>query len=324
MPRPIAFPRRLIAVIALFSVTGCTGFPLGFGGSTSPAPVPSTPTVVTTSPSPTVAPDPAITAEDMLAAPVPKLCGHPAGRLSDGQLDAPGDNDGGSQIAQYPDGSWQQLSFRAWQGDDARQYAALVMDCNQGGVAWPPRVVFYSSGPTVLGQIDVADVVGDGRQAVVALEGVPGGVRLSLVNTYQKDEGGCCGTLDATADFIWNGARAQGKVVQRLTEKATAQKAFLAALKHDKAAISQLFTADGRQEALDFKESVFIPDPNAWSTKFSCGSAGDDELFLGEGREYERVCYFGAKDAYVAAFVAMKRVDFGEWQAAGVQFTSTD
>ena len=320
-----AFPGRLLAVVALLALTGCTGctgFPLGPGGSGTPGPMSTTPTVVATSPSPT--PDPAITAEDMLTAPVPKLCGHPAGRLTDGGLDGPGENDGGSEIAQYPDGSWERLSFRSWQGNDARQYAALVMDCNQGGVAWPPHVVFYGSGPTVLGQVDVADVVGNGRQGVVALAAVPDGVRLSLVNTYQEGEDGCCGTLDVTADFTWTGTRVQGKVVQAITEKPTAQKAFLAALKGDRAAITRLFTQDSRREALDFKDSVFIPDPNAWSTKFSCRSAGEDELFDGADRDYDRVCYFGAKDAYVAAFVAMKWVDFGEWKAAGVQFTSTD
>lgn len=277
---------------------------------------------MTTTPTPTAAAP--LTADQMLTAPVPKLCKHPAGTLANGALPAKNPHDGGSQIALFPNAAWQRLSFHAWQGDDGEQYAALVMDCNRGGVAWPPHLVFYRSGPQVLGEVDVSSVVGTGRQGVAGLEPIPDGVRLSLTNTYQEGEDGCCGTLDVVADFTWHGSRASGTVVKKITEKATAKKAFVAALTGDRARIDALFDAQGRAEARKFHDEVYLPDPAAWSEQFTCGPASSDQLFTGEGRDYERVCYFGATNAYVAAFVAMKHVAFGTWKAAGVQFTTTD
>lgn len=303
------------AFVVTVLLAGCAGIIPPFAGT-------PTPSQTAANPSPP-APSP-ISPEQMITAPVPSLCEHPAGILIDGALDGAGDNDGGAWISRYPDPVWRSLSFHSWQGADAEQYAALVMDCNQGGVGWPPHVVFYTSGPTVVGEIDVSDVVGDGRQGVEALAPLPNGVRLTLSNTYQDGDGGCCGTLGVVADFFWDGFRPRGEVVERIDEKATAQAAFVAALTGDRTAIRRLFTADGRQEALKFHDHVYLPDPEAWSEEFSCRAAGEDLLFDGPDRAYDRVCYFGAKDAYLVAFVAMRLVDFGQWKAAGVQFTTTD
>jgi hypothetical protein len=307
-------PGAVLATIAAIALTSCTVNPLL--PSVAPSSTPS-------QPSTTAAVQP-IAAADMLNAPVPSLCGHPAGTLTKGSLDAPGANTGGSQIAGLKDGDWQQLSFHAWQEADGQQYAALVMDCNQGGVGWPPHVVFYAAGPTVLGEVNVAKVVGNGRQSVHALQPVTDGIRLSLTNTYQNGEDGCCGTADVIADFTWNGSKATGTQVQRLTERASAKEAFFAALKGDRATIMKLYNIDGLNEALDFKKLIYISDPNKWSQDFSCESASTDQLFDGQDRKYDRVCHFAPKNAYLAAFVAMGHTGFGQWQAAGIQFTTTD
>ncbi len=308
--------RAIVVSLLALLLAGC-GL-LSPANSSTSSPIPSTAT-----------PEPAgtalsITAEQMVEAPLPSLCDHPAGTLVDGALDGPGENDGGAWIAGYPDGDWRTLSFHSWKGTDSRQYAALVVDCNQGGVGWPPNVVFYTDGPTVVGQINVADVVGDGRQSVAAMEPLPNGVRLTLPNTYQDGDAGCCGTQTVVAEFYWDGYRVRGEVIQRIDERSTAKRAFTAALVGDRAAIDKLFTAEGKPEALEFHDSVFLPDPADWSEDFSCGAASDDELFDASDREYDRVCYFGAEDAYVAAFVAMRLEESGDWRAVGIQFTSTD
>lgn len=271
-------------------------------------------------PTPTLAP-PQITAEQMGNAPVPSLCDHPAGRLSAGSLLAEKEGEGGAWITGYPEAGWQELAFRSWRDEQGTPLAALVVDCNQGGVGWPPHVVFYTSGPKVLGEVDVSDVVGDGRQRVVALEPADGGVRLSLVNTYQDGEDGCCGTLSVVADFSWDGTKAGGRMVDRITEKPAARAAFAAALKGDEAAIRKLFDKDGRKEALAFRKSVTVTDPDDWSSRVDCEGVLDDELFDGGDRDYHRVCSFYAKDFSVAAAVAMKWVDFGTWESAGIQIT---
>lgn len=302
-----------VAVVATLSlaVGGCAITPPFAPGSASPA-ASTTPTPVT----------PPLTAEQMRSAPVPSVCGQPAGRLSDGTLGTPGAGKGGVSIATY--GADAKPAFLALQGTDGTPYAALVVDCDQGGVAWPPHVIFYSAGPTVLGEVDVAKVVGNGRQVVEALAPATNGVRLSLSNTYGSDEDGCCGTVDKIADFTWNGTKVSGTVTKKITEQPTAKAAFFAALTGDQTAIDTLFNADGKAEALEFKDSVVLQDPKKWDTKTSCDAASVDELFVGDGRKYDRVCYFGAKGVYVVAYVAMKRTGFGTWQAAGVQYMTTD
>lgn len=309
MMRPI-MPVAVIATIAL-AVSGCTVTLNLPTGTSSP--------VQSTTPTPAAPP---LTAEQMRSAPVPSVCGQPAGNLSDGTLGTPGAGKGGVSIATY--GTDAKPAFLAWQGTDGAQYAALVVDCDKGGVAWPPHVIFYTTGPAVLGEVDVAKVVGNGRQVVDALAPATNGVQLSLANTYGTHEDGCCGTVDTIAQFTWNGTKVSGTVTKKITEGPTAKEAFFAALTGDKAAIDTLYNADGKTEALEFKDNVVLPDPKKWNSKYSCDAAAVDELFVGDGRKYDRVCYFGAKGVYVSAFVAMKRTGFGTWQAAGVQFTTTD
>lgn len=303
-------PVAVLATLAL-AVSGCAVTPNLPSGAPSP--------VQSSTPTPAA---PLLTAEQMRSAPVPSVCGQPAGNLSDGTLGTPGAGKGGVAIATYGKGS--APAFLAWQTDDGAPYAALVVDCDKGGVAWPPHVIFYGAGPTVLGEIDVAKVLGNGRQVVDDIAPIANGVQLSLANTYGSHEDGCCGTVDAVADFTWNGSKVSGTVTKKITEAPTAKEAFFAALTGDKAAIDNLYNADGKTEALEFKDSVVLPDPKKWDSKFSCDAASEDQLFVGDGRTYDRVCYFGAKGVYVAAFVAMKHTGFGTWQAAGVQFTTTD
>ncbi len=305
----------LLGALGLLLTTGCTLLTPAPTTQTAPVEAP------TQTASSTAALPPEITADELVNAPVPSLCDHAAGTLSDGELLAEEENLGGVWISGYPDGRWRTMSFRSWRDANGVPFAALVVDCNQGGVGWPPHVVFYTSGPKLLGEVDVSDVVGDGRQSVVALEPAENGVRLSLVNTYQEGDGGCCGTLSVVADFFWDGARARGQMVERITEKPAARDAFAAALKGERDEILRLFNLDGRSEALAFRKSVRVRDPSGWSSRVDCVAAVEDELFDGGDRDYHRVCYFYAKDASLSAILAMKWVDFATWEAAGIRLT---
>jgi len=310
-------PGLLLGAVTVLVCAGCSIlFPSSNTGGGSAPPPTTTETVTATS-----TPAPEITPEELVDAPIPSLCDHPAGTMSNGELLSRKKGYGGAWIAAY-EGDWKELSFRSWRDEQGEPLAALVMDCNQGGVGWPPHVVFYTSGPTVLGEIDVSDVVGDGRQSVVKLEPATDGVRLSMVNTYQEGDGGCCGTLSVVADFFWDGAKAGGRMVDRLTEQPTAKQAFAAALAGDRAAIEELFNKDGRAEALAFKKAVTKPDPDDWSSRVDCVAATDDETFAGEDRDYARVCYFHTKAGFAEAAVAMKWVGFDSWEAAGIRFSA--
>jgi hypothetical protein len=87
---------------------------------------------------------------DLLGAPVPALCRHPAGRLQGGELPAvPGSPGYVALLREDP-----QPVFADLTGDGAGDAAAVVR-CTAGGVTWPDTVVFYGPGPTLLGAADL-------------------------------------------------------------------------------------------------------------------------------------------------------------------------
>jgi hypothetical protein len=93
---------------------------------------------------------------DLLTAPVPALCRHPAGRLRNGELLPPPntrDRDPG-----YGDLALDEPALGPVLTDltgDGVGDAAAVYRCSAGGVAWPDTVLFYGPGPTLLGAADL-------------------------------------------------------------------------------------------------------------------------------------------------------------------------
>ena len=108
---------------------------------------------------------------------------------------APGDGEAGlTDLAAFGDIT----------GDDVPE-AAVVAYCNAGGVAWPEYVLVYSSGPTLLGSVNLADLTTFPERATVSTISYAGGCFDIAGSSTRRGDPGCCGTLDVTASVVFDG-----------------------------------------------------------------------------------------------------------------------
>jgi hypothetical protein len=194
----IACRLAVTAVAAITLTAGCTsptGSTVGQHDST-PAAAPTTPAA------PGVA---AVKLDDLLSAPVPKLCQHEPGSLVNGHLPVQGQFPGHVDVAkkQAPSGDYL-VAFGDLTGDGADD-GALVTACSAGGVPWPATVQLYSAGRTRLGGVDLSDLT-HGREVVTGLSIGDGVVHVSWI-TQGPDEPACCGTVQMAGDLRWDGSK---------------------------------------------------------------------------------------------------------------------
>jgi hypothetical protein len=151
----------MIGLVSRLAVTAVAAMTLTAGcaspsGSTAQQHGSSTPVVA------------AVKLNDLLSAPVPKLCEHEPGNLVNGLLPMQDPHRGHVDVAKKQaasDGYW--VTF----GDltaDVVDDGALVTACSAGGVPWPATVQLYSAGPTRLGGVDLSDLT-HGREVVTGL-----------------------------------------------------------------------------------------------------------------------------------------------------------
>lgn len=196
----------LTALAAITLTAGCgspTGSTAAQHNSASAAPT-------TTSAAPGVA---AVKLNDLLSAPVPKLCEHEPGSLVNGHLPTPDPYRGHVDVAKNQsasDGYW--VAFGDLTGDGVDD-GALVTACSAGGVPWPATVQLYSAGPTRLGGVDLSDLT-HGREVVTGLSIADGVVHVSWT-TQGLGEPECCGTVHMTGDLRWDGAKVVAENVKR-------------------------------------------------------------------------------------------------------------
>lgn len=100
---------------------------------------------------------PPINVDQLLTAPVPSLCEHPAGTLVDGELPGIPEMDGGVSV---------DLDLRppviADLDGDATEEIVAVFDCNRGGVGWPSSLLLYGPGLTLLDEFKLEELVDNG------------------------------------------------------------------------------------------------------------------------------------------------------------------
>lgn len=149
---------------------------------------------------------------ELLTAPVPSMCGHPAGRLVDGAL--PG-------IARYrgyvhlftgtkPDD--RVAPVRVDLTGDGTDIAA-VASCSQGGVAWPEWVLLYSEKPRLhlIGQFDLGSIAATEHATVSGLVVSGDAVQVQWGTT----DGCCTNPQEWSATLTSNGSKA---TVTRVTQ----------------------------------------------------------------------------------------------------------
>jgi len=94
-----------------------------------------------------------VTLSDLLSAPVPAACSHPAGTLAYGAQRGLTLDQGSMQLAWLGGGKSAEAKLAALGKLTAGNAvdAATVLVCNAGGVPWPQIIAFYGPGPKLLG-----------------------------------------------------------------------------------------------------------------------------------------------------------------------------
>jgi hypothetical protein len=118
----------------------------------------------------------------LYAAPVPSVCGHPAGSLEEGSLPGLPENEGFVTLRAKTDSDnvGDAVAIGDLTGDGVDETVAVV-ECSRGGVSWPENIVLYSSTWQILGAIDLGDVFPDEHADVERLRIVDGEVLLTWI-----------------------------------------------------------------------------------------------------------------------------------------------
>ena len=161
----------------------------------------------------------AVTFEYLRRAPVPALCEHDPGELSNGELPPQEGHRGNVGIALNYNTAAYKVAFGDLTGGAGD--AAMVIHCNAGGVGWPESVQLYTAGPqlstagpTRLGGIDLGDLTHGGREIVTALS-ISDGVAHVTWMANGPNDGMCCPTVKMMADLRWDGSTVVAQNVRR-------------------------------------------------------------------------------------------------------------
>jgi hypothetical protein len=193
---------------------------------------------------------------DLLAAPVPSLCQHPAGTLVDGVLPGIPAQQGGVAIS----GIGGQGSPRVIFGDltnDKVDEAVVIISCNRGGVSWPNPVLIYGAGPTLLATIDLPDIVPawNSRASVQKLQIVDGKLLVDWLTGAEGDIG-AGSTLEVSARLRLDGNKV---AVEQLTkyEEGPVMEQLLTAI-----------NAGNNDSALRVADRSVVDEMSAWTKRF--------------------------------------------------------
>jgi hypothetical protein len=162
----------------------------------------------------------AVTFDDLLRAPVPALCQHDPGNLVHGQLRPQEGHLGDVGIAlNYNTGAYK-VAFGDLTGGAGD--AAMVTDCDAGGVSWAETVQLYTAGPqlniagpTRLGGIDLSDLSHGGSEVVIDLA-ISDGVAHVTWMANGPNDAACCPTVKMMADLRWDGSTVVAQNVRRV------------------------------------------------------------------------------------------------------------
>lgn len=273
-----------------------------------------------------------VTEADLLSAPVPADCQHPAGTLVNGHLPGIAHGDGTMGLA-WLDGGRPASDLLA-SGDlngDGRDDAAAVLYCDAGGVAWPEIVAFYTQGPRLLGSVSLSDINLPGHEpgenAFVDTVRYHDGVVTTTWSTQQAGDPASTPTLDYSADMRWNGRKIVPVHLATVTEVDT-MRHFTAAVRQGR---TETATTLGTAAAATDAATAARTYPDAFAAEPTCYGLIDlgipdvakaliDPGASTEVRGADRLCLLptgAGTPQYVA--VAMKKTGFEKWQALWVR-----
>ncbi|WP_424466645.1 hypothetical protein [Pseudoclavibacter helvolus] len=207
----------------------------------------SSTTVAPSTSTPTPEPPQPLALDDLLTAPAPEACGHPAGNLVDGTL--PGiDRASGivqltaSRIAADPATEVDPLSFAAFapSPEAGGPAAVAVLECDQGGVVWPNLLVVYDTDVNLIASFDAADYTDGPNDNFYELAWMPDNSVQFSWTSHRYGEASCCGTLDSRERLTFDGDTAQITMPDIADVRSTAAAAYAAADSGDWASFEEL------------------------------------------------------------------------------------
>ena len=221
-----------------------------------------------------------VTATDLLSAPVPAVCRHPAGKLVNGIQPGIPVNQGTMALAWLHGGAVAQAALTAFgnlSGNEPGD-AATILNCNAGGVAWPQVIAFYSPGPTLLGWAYLTNFnspgIQPGENALARkITYRNGGIDIEW-STQEPGDPGAIESLEYSATLRLSGHRIVASNLVGNTELQTVN-TFLEYLRRgDQTAASQLAAPGVGAEAA----SLFRTYPSALAAAPKCYGTADPNI----------------------------------------------
>ena len=274
-----------------------------------------------------------VTARDLLSAPVPASCEHPAGRLVNGVMPGIPENRGFMQLG-WVDSSFLSESAGSAFGDlngDGLGDAAAVLYCDAGGVAWPDIIAFYARGQTGLRLLAWAYITDFNLPGIRGQENgfirqlrYTGGAVYAQWSTQDNGDAAATSSLDYSATLRLSGGKIVASNLAGVTERPTVL-AFAGDLRAGDMAAADALAAPGVGEQA---ASLFRSYPSALNAAPTCygltdfftmpaplGSLIDPGAATEVNNDTERLCAFPSTDPG-AGWVAlgMVRTGWRTWQ----------
>lgn len=221
-----------------------------------------------------------VTAQELLSAPVPASCEHPAGRLVNGVLPGIPASHGLMELA-WLGGSLLPESAGTAFGDlngDGTGDAAAVLSCTAGGVAWPDIIAFYARGQAGLRLLAWAYITDFNLPGIQQQENgfvrqirYRGGAVYAEWSTQDNGDAAATSTLDYSATLRLSGGKIVATNLAGVTERQTVL-AFASDLRAGDAAAAGALAAPGVGEQA---ASLFQSYPSALNAAPTCYGLND-------------------------------------------------
>jgi hypothetical protein len=185
---------------------------------------------------------------DLSSAPVPSLCGHPAGNLVDGSLPGVPEHDGGVWLRAT---SSPHMVTQGVLRPGASADIAAVVSCNRGGVGWPDNIVVYDKRLRIIGTVELGKVTKGGRESVRRIWIERRTVFVQVWGIGRDGDAGCCGSASALVQLRWSRSRKRVTVAQtRIYDERASARRFLRAVQRGRRAAAKRYGSSSAVDAL--------------------------------------------------------------------------
>lgn len=242
---------------------------------------------------------------DLMNAPVPSLCEHPAGVLVDGQLPGIAENEGRVFLdtGVSPNIPHERVAYGSL--SDQPIAAAVAMTCSRGGTPWPEAVVLYDKNTNYLGHVSLGDLA-VGRQSVIYITITDGVVHVSFTGSEGNGDAACCGRVDGTIDLSLVDGTVQTSNLNLVDERPTAERVLQAAIDGDEVTLGEISAKSATTMLTGLVEFVGNKD----LTVGNCGPVGSSGS--------EAVCEIEL-NGNTLAYMLLWKLGFQQWYLAEIQ-----